>query len=76
MYLGTSDAIYLAERIADNWKNGEIEWTLNKVKELNPCQAMYVFGLLNGLYTMNVELLSRTELNSLMSVLSNHLNDK
>lgn len=75
MYVGSSDAFAIAEEISDNAINGNWSIVVEKVKELNPVQAMYVFGLIDGKFMADQPMLNDSQINSLMRVISNHLND-
>jgi hypothetical protein len=77
MYLGSSDATFLAEEISESVKNGQFSQALQPIKrkQLNPIQAMYVMGLINGHFIMEEPLLSQEEVDSFMRVLSINLNE-
>jgi hypothetical protein len=77
MYLGSSDAIYLAEEIAELVINGQMSQALRQIKEkeLNSVQAMYIMGLMNGNFVMDAPLLNKSQIDSLMRALSNYLNE-
>ena len=77
MYLGTSEAIYLAEEMAESVLNGQFSQVLRLIreKELNAVQAMYVMGLICGNSLLRSPQLDKTQINSLMNLLGNHLYD-
>jgi hypothetical protein len=74
MYLGSSDAIYLAEELAGLISSGKMDEVSQQIRttDLKPVQAMYVMGILCSVSPDC--LLSDGQASSLMKVLNNDLN--
>jgi hypothetical protein len=74
MYLGSSDAIYLAEELAGLISSGKMDEVSQRIRttDLKPVQAMYVMGILCSVSPDC--LLSDGQASSLMKVLNNDLN--
>lgn len=74
MYLGSSDAIYLAEELVELINAGNMDEVSQRIRttDLRPIQAMYVMGLLCSVSPDC--LLSDGQASLLMKVLNNDLN--
>lgn len=74
MYLGTSDAIYLAEELVKLINSGDMNQVSQRIRttDLSPVQAMYVMGILCSVSPDC--LLSDGQASLLMKVLNNDLN--
>ena len=71
MYLEASEAWCFAEELSNKIINGVWSDVVKKLKQLNPMQSIYVFDLI-----VNNRMLNQSNIDSLVRVISNHLNDK
>jgi hypothetical protein len=71
MYLEASEAWCFAEELSNKIINGVWSDVVKRLKQLNPMQSIYVFDLI-----VKNKMLNQSNIDSLVRVISNHLNDK